>query len=97
MDPVTSRPGRVLIHVFLLAFAIYSVVPFLWTALQSIKKLRDASSRTPKFLFSPTLENYENLWLRSTPENPEAMERFSTNTVRAWSTLRTPGHRPGGS
>jgi len=73
MDPVTSRPGRLLIHAFLLLFAIYSFVPFLWTTLQSIKKLKDASSRTPKFLFTPSLENYEELWLRSTPDNPEAL------------------------
>ena len=76
MDPVTGRPGRVLIHVFLVIFAIYSLVPFMWTALQSIKKLRDASSRTPRFLFTPTFENYEDLWLRSTPENPEALAFF---------------------
>ncbi len=76
MDPVKSRRGRLVIHLFLLAFAVYSVVPFLWTTLQSIKKLKDASSRTPKFFFTPTLENYEELWLRSRPENPELIAFF---------------------
>lgn len=73
MDRVNSRPGRFLIHAFLILFAIYSFVPFLWTTLQSIKKLRDASSRTPKFFFAPSMENYEELWLRSTPDNPAAL------------------------
>ena len=76
MDRVNNRFGRILIHLLLVLFAIYSVVPFTWTALQSIKKLKDASSRTPKFLFTPTLENYEELWLRSTPDNPEALAFF---------------------
>ena len=76
MDRVNSRSGRLLIHTVLLLFAVYSFVPFLWTALQSVKKLKDASSRTPKFLFTPTLENYEELWLRSRPENPELLAFF---------------------
>lgn len=73
MDRIHSRPGRILVHLFLIVFAIYSVVPFVWTTLQSIKKLKDASSRTPVFFFTPSLENYEELWLRSLPENPEAL------------------------
>ena len=76
MDRVKSPFGRTLIHLVLFLFAVYSFVPFLWTTLQSIKKLRDASSRTPKFLFTPTLENYEELWLRSRPENPELIAFF---------------------
>ena len=76
MDRVTSRWGRIVIQIILILFAIYSIVPFLWTALQSIKTVRDAGSRTPKFLFSPTMVNYEDLWLRSTPENPAALAFF---------------------
>ncbi len=76
MDRVNSRFGRILIHALLILFAIYSFVPFLWTTLQSLKKLKDASSRTPKFLFTPSLENYEELWLRSTPVNPELAAFF---------------------
>ena len=76
MDRVKSPFGRIAIHGTLILFAIYSVVPFLWTALQSLKKLKDASSRTPKFLFTPTLDNYEEIWLRSRPENPELIAFF---------------------
>jgi multiple sugar transport system permease protein len=69
MEKVKSPLGRVLIHVGLILFALYSLVPFYWTTLQSFKTLRDANARTPKFFFSPTWENYQELWLRSVPEN----------------------------
>jgi multiple sugar transport system permease protein len=69
MDKVKSPVGRVLIHTTLILFSIYSLVPFLWTALQSFKTVKDANARTPKIFFTPTWENYKELWLRSTPEN----------------------------
>jgi multiple sugar transport system permease protein len=69
MDKVKSPLGRLLIHGFLMLFALYSIFPFYWTTLQSFKTLRDANARTPKFFFTPTWENYQELWLRSTPEN----------------------------
>ncbi len=69
MEKVKSPLGRLLIHLALILFAIYSLVPFYWTTLQSFKTLRDANARTPKFIFSPTWENYQELWLRSLPEN----------------------------
>jgi multiple sugar transport system permease protein len=67
---------RVIIHTVLILFAIYSIIPFYWTALQSFKTLRDANSRTPLFFFTPTWENYEALWLRSTPENGAMIAYF---------------------
>ncbi|MGB1249810.1 MAG: carbohydrate ABC transporter permease [Candidatus Promineifilaceae bacterium] len=70
MEKIKNPFGRILIHITLMLFAIYSIVPFLWTTLQSFKNLKDANSRTPKFIFSPTWENYSELWLRSIPENP---------------------------
>ncbi|MCE7983562.1 MAG: carbohydrate ABC transporter permease [Caldilinea sp. CFX5] len=69
MDKVKSPLGRLMIHGVLILFAIYSIFPFYWTALQSFKSLRDANARTPKFFFTPTWENYQELWLRSVPEN----------------------------
>jgi len=76
MDKVKNPTGRVLIHLALILFAIYSIVPFLWTFLQSFKTLKDANSRTPLFIFSPTWENYEELWLRSVPENGATISYF---------------------
>ena len=76
MEKVKSPSGRVFIHLFLILFAIYSLVPFFWTTLQSFKTLKDANSRTPKIFFTPTWENYQELWLRSTPENGAAIAYF---------------------
>ncbi|MEZ4726079.1 MAG: carbohydrate ABC transporter permease [Caldilineaceae bacterium] len=69
MEKVKSPVGRVLIHVGLMVFALYSLIPFYWTTMQSFKTLKDANARTPKFIFTPTWENYQELWLRSVPEN----------------------------
>ncbi|MCP4198937.1 MAG: carbohydrate ABC transporter permease [Proteobacteria bacterium] len=76
MEKIKSPFGRVMIHVALILFAIYSLVPFYWTLLQSFKTLKDANSRTPKFIFEPTWENYQDLWLRSLPENGAAIAFF---------------------
>ena len=76
MDKVKSPIGRIIIHVVLILFAIYSLVPFLWTTLQSFKNLKDANSRVPKFIFTPTWENYQELWLRSVPENGATIAYF---------------------
>ena len=76
MEKVKSPTGRVLIHVALILFAIYSMIPFFWTFLQSFKNLKDANSRVPKFIFTPTWENYQELWLRSLPENGATIAFF---------------------
>ncbi len=57
------------IYLALSLVAAYSIFPFLWTFLQSIKTVRDANSRTPLWFFEVTWENYSTLWLESTPEN----------------------------
>ncbi len=69
MEPVKNPIARFFIYLVLTLFSIYSVIPFVWTALQSLKTVRQANSRTPKFIFEPTFENYTDLWLNSTPEN----------------------------
>ena len=76
MDRVQSPLGRLLIHLSLVLFSIYSIVPFFWTTLQSFKTLKDANSRTPKIFFSPTWDNYQEIWLRSTPENSATIAYF---------------------
>lgn len=69
MDKVKSPIARIFIHASLIFFAIYSLVPFFWTTLQSFKTVKDAYARPPKIFFTPTWENYQELWLRSVPEN----------------------------
>jgi multiple sugar transport system permease protein len=76
MEKVKSPLGRVLIHAVLILFAVYSFIPFFWTTLQSFKTLKDANSRTPIFFFTPTWENYQQLWLRSVPENGALVAYF---------------------
>ncbi len=76
MEKVMSPLGRTGIHLTLILFAIYSILPFYWTTMQSFKTLKDANARTPKFIFTPTWENYRDLWLRSTPENGATIAFF---------------------
>jgi len=69
MRPVRNPIARAAIYLVVSLFAAYSVLPFLWTTLQSLKTVRQAFSRTPLFFFKPTLANYEELWIASSPEN----------------------------
>ncbi len=73
MDKITSRRGRSFVHFVLISFTIYSLVPFIWTGMQSLKTVKDAFSRTPLLLFEPTLQNYQDVWIRRVPENAEAI------------------------
>lgn len=76
MEKIRNPIARAGIHLALILFAVYSLVPFFWTTLQSFKTLKDANSRTPKIFFQPTWENYAELWLRSVPENPALIGYF---------------------
>ncbi|WP_420641527.1 carbohydrate ABC transporter permease [Candidatus Leptofilum sp.] len=76
MEKVNNPVGRLFIHLALILFAIYSIVPFFWTTLQSFKTLKDANSRTPLIFFEPTWENYTDLWLRSVSENGATIGYF---------------------
>ena len=73
MEPIKNPIARFFIYLILTLFSIYSLVPFFWTTLQSFKTVRQANSRTPKFIFEPTFSNYTDLWLDSTPENLTAL------------------------
>lgn len=50
-------------------FFVYSIMPFFWTALQSLKTIRQAFARNPLFFFEPTFKNYGDLWLESSSQN----------------------------
>ncbi len=69
MQPIKNPIARFFIYLVLLLFVFYSVVPFFWTTLQSLKTVRQANSRSPLFFFKPTFDNYSDLWLDATPEN----------------------------
>jgi ABC-type glycerol-3-phosphate transport system permease component len=69
MKPILNPYGRLAMWLGLALFFAYSVMPFFWTALQSLKTLRLAFAKNPVFFFEPTFKNYRNLWLESTPQN----------------------------
>ncbi len=69
MQPIRNPLAKLGIHLVLIIFSLYSVLPLFWTALQSFKNVRQANSRTPLFVFESTFDNYADLWLESTPEN----------------------------
>ena len=70
MKRIENRYALAVIYLVLTVYAIFSVIPFFWTALQSFKTPRQANSRTPLFIFEPTADNYTDLWLKSIPDNP---------------------------
>ncbi len=73
MRPVTSRIGRIFIHLSLWIFVLTSTIPFFWILLQSLKTKKQANARTPIFWFKPTLEHYSELWLDKVPDNFAAL------------------------
>jgi multiple sugar transport system permease protein len=46
----TRSLGKALIHFALIAFVLYSIMPFLWAVLGSVKSERDTLSREPRFV-----------------------------------------------
>lgn len=69
MERTKNPIARFFIYVALILFMLYSTIPFFWTFLNSLKLPKDALSRTPKFFnFTPTGNNYAELWLNISPE-----------------------------
>lgn len=58
-----------LVHGLLILWLLYSVLPFIWTTMNSFKLPRDANARVPRFVFDPTWQNYERLWLNGPADN----------------------------
>ena len=69
MTRTNSKTIRLVIYVTLILYTIYNILPFAWTILNSIKLPKDANSRTPRFVFSPTGEHYAELWLNTAPDD----------------------------
>lgn len=69
MERTKSPLAQILIYLVLIVFLLYSVVPFTWTFMNSLKLPKDAYARVPKIVgFKPTSENYVDLWLNTTAE-----------------------------
>lgn len=70
MQRLENPIAKFLIYIVLIVYAVFSLLPFAWTTLQSLKTVRQANSRTPLVFFEPTFENYIDLWLKSVPDDP---------------------------
>ncbi|NDJ60385.1 MAG: carbohydrate ABC transporter permease [Chloroflexi bacterium] len=70
MEAQRKNPvAMIAINAVLILWLVYSVTPFLWTMLNSLKTPREANSRIPVFPFDPTGDNYAELWLNNVPDN----------------------------
>lgn len=69
MQRIKNPIGLFFVYLALSLYVLYSIGPFIWTTLQSLKTQRQANARTPLFIFEPTLKNYSDLWLDSIAEN----------------------------
>ena len=69
MMPIKNPVARFFVYLILTIYTAATSIPFLWTVLQSLKTLKQATSSTPLFFFQPTLESYVSLWFRSVPQN----------------------------
>lgn len=64
MERVKNPLGRAFIYLALVIVVFYSVTPFLWSFLTSLKYPVEANNPVPKiFGFTATLDNYADLWL----------------------------------
>ena len=70
MKRIENRYVLAVIYTILTLYALFSVLPFFWTTLQSFKTPRQANSRVPLFIFEPTADNYTDLWLKAIPDDP---------------------------
>lgn len=70
MRKIESRFILAIIYVVMIVYAIFSALPFLWAILQSLKTPRQANARPPLIFFDATLKNYNELWLKSVPDDP---------------------------
>ncbi|MBB5415276.1 multiple sugar transport system permease protein [Paraburkholderia atlantica] len=72
MGRLISRSTILLLGV---ALAVVAVFPVLWAVLNSLKNLLDIVTPTPRFIFTPTLDNYRQVI--SSPEVLIALENSS--------------------
>lgn len=68
MQPVKNPFARVFIYLVLTLFVGWSLIPLIWTFLQSFKTVLDANTFPPLLIFTPTFDNYEHLWLNKLPD-----------------------------
>jgi multiple sugar transport system permease protein len=65
-----SRASRLAIRLVLAVALVWTLVPLVWMVLSSFKSKADATTETPTIFFSPTLDNYLNLFSGSNNLTP---------------------------
>ena len=78
MEHTKNQTARVIIYIVLALFMLYSVFPFGWTILSSIKLPKDATGSIPKIpgQFEATGKNYSSLWLNVTEADAASIGFF---------------------
>jgi multiple sugar transport system permease protein len=61
----SSRRSRWVVGLLLAVALLWTLVPLLWMLLSSFKNRTDVTSATPQVLFTPTMDNYRNLFTGS--------------------------------
>jgi len=59
----SKKFNHVFIYLFLIAFIVLTLLPYVWLILTSFKTRLDAFSMPPKWIFSPILSNYKEAFL----------------------------------
>ena len=77
-----SRAAKRVAGVFVIAYALVSMVPLLWIVVTGFKTPPDSISYPPKILFEPSLEGYVNLFTTRTRQTPEFIATLPPPT--AW-------------
>ncbi len=62
-------------------FLLFFVAPIIWILMMSFKEFRDIIAWPPKFLFTPTLDNYRETLVGSRPGQWSDMMRFMLNSI----------------
>jgi multiple sugar transport system permease protein len=70
------RINDILALAALLAYTAFALFPLFWIFLMSLKTQRDVIATPPKFIFTPTLQNYANVLSR-----PDFLEPFKNSVI----------------
>ena len=76
------RINDILALAVLLAYTAFALFPLFWIFLMSLKTQRDVIATPPKFIFTPTLENYANVLSR-----PEFLQPFKNSVIVSFGAL----------
>lgn len=77
-----KRRGDALVLLALVAYTAFALFPLFWVFLMSLKVQRDVIATPPKFIFSPTLQNYAEVLSR-----PDFLTPFKNSLIVTFGSL----------